>query len=71
MLHRNTAFMFVVLARAATRFESSRMSRQLTFSATVCALTMALFALTAGLGPSGGGSDAAVVAPLATAVVSG
>lgn len=41
------------------------MSRQLTFSATVCALTMALFALTAGPGPSAGEADAATVAPLA------
>ncbi len=47
------------------------MSRQLTFSATVCALTMALFALTSGLGPSGGGSDAAAVAPLAAVAAIG
>lgn len=30
------------------------MSRQLTFSVAVCALTMALFAMVAGLGPIGG-----------------
>lgn len=47
------------------------MSRQLIFSATVCALTMALFALTTGLGPSGGGADAGVAAPLAIAAALG
>jgi len=35
----------------ATEFPKERkMSRQLTFSATVCTLTLALFALVAGLG---------------------
>ena len=75
MLRRNTAFMFAPLTSAANppfeRFET--MSRQLTFSATVCALTMALFALTAGFGPGSptGSADAVGAAPLAIAAAIG
>ena len=41
------------------------MSRQLTFSATVSTLVLALFALTAGRGPAADGAGAAAHMPFA------
>ncbi|WP_374408267.1 hypothetical protein [Pelagerythrobacter sp.] len=48
------------------------MSRQLAFSATICALVMALFVLASGSGTNTIAGDADVVAPLAmTAAIGG